>query len=251
MALTLYGIDVWTAALVFARVGAIVMLLPGIGEPSVPGRIRLGFALILAIMLAPQLAEAVPAPSASAWGMAFQVVAETLIGVLIGAAARLLLAALSTAGHIIGLEIGLSFAQLADPTQSQSGQLTAVFLSLLGVVLIFATGLDRLFITGIVGTYDLIALGTTPPVGDAAQLALDTVATSFRVGFQVAMPVVAAGMIFRVGLGVLSRFIPQIQVFFIVLPLQIMGGLVVVALGLSTGMLIWLDSVQRYALWLE
>jgi flagellar biosynthetic protein FliR len=50
---------------------------------------------------------------------------------------------------------------------------------------------------------------------------------------------------------VLSRLIPQIQVFFIALPLQVMGGLVVLALGLSTGMLIWLNSVQEYALWLD
>jgi flagellar biosynthetic protein FliR len=94
-------------------------------------------------------------------------------------------------------------------------------------------------------------LGAPAPVGDAAQLALQTTARSFEVGFQVATPIVAAGMMFRVGLGVLSRLIPQIQVFFIALPLQIMGGLVVFALGLSTGMLIWLDSVQNYALWLE
>ncbi|HRO04372.1 MAG TPA: flagellar biosynthetic protein FliR, partial [Terricaulis sp.] len=67
---------------------------------------------------------------------------------------------------------------------------------------------------------------------------------------QIAMPVIAAGLIFRVGLGVLARLIPQIQVFFVVLPLQIMGGLVVFALGLSTGMLLWLDSLQRYSEWL-
>ncbi len=65
------------------------------------------------------------------------------------------------------------------------------------------------------------------------------------------MPVIAAGLIFRVGLGVLSRMIPQIQVFFVALPLQIMGGLVVFALGISTGMLIWLDSIQNYAMWLR
>jgi flagellar biosynthetic protein FliR len=251
MTLTLYGIDIWTAALVFARVGAIVMLLPGVGEPSVPGRIRLSFALLLSIVLAPSLADQVPAPAESALGMAFQVGAETMIGLFVGGAARFLLSSLATAGQIIGLEIGLSFAQTTDPTQSQAGQITGVFLSLLGVALIFATGLDRMFLSGIVGTYDLIALGAPPPVADAAQLALETMAMAFRVGFQVATPVLAAGMIFRVGLGVLARLIPQIQVFFIVLPLQIMGGLVIMALGISTGMLIWLQSVERYALWLE
>ena len=66
-----------------------------------------------------------------------------------------------------------------------------------------------------------------------------------------ALSLIAAGLIFRVGMGVLSRLIPQIQVFFVVLPLQIMGGLIVIALGLSTGMLIWLDSLERYATWLR
>jgi flagellar biosynthetic protein FliR len=183
--------------------------------------------------------------------MAFQVASETLIGVLLGGAARILVSALATAGQIVGMEIGIGFAQTADPTMTQSGQLVAVFLGVLGVALIFATGLDHMFLQGIAGSYEVISLGTQPPVGDAAQLALDATASSFRVGFQIAMPLIAAGMIFRVGLGVLSRMIPQIQVFFVILPLQIMGGLVVFALGLSTGMLIWLDSLERYATWLR
>jgi flagellar biosynthetic protein FliR len=183
--------------------------------------------------------------------MAFQIGAEVLIGVMLGGAARMLISATATAGQIMGLEIGIAFAQTADPTASQSGQLLAVFLSILGITLIFATGLDHMFLQGVVGSYEVINLGAAPPVGDAAELALDAAATSFRVGFQIAMPVVAAGLIFRVGLGVLSRLIPQIQVFFVALPLQIMGGLVVIALGLSTGMLIWLDSLERYATWLQ
>lgn len=251
MTLTLFGVEIWATALLFARIGAMLMLLPGIGEPAVPGRIRLGLALTLAIALGPALAERVPAPAETAWGMAFQVGSEVLIGVLLGGAARMLVSALATAGQIAGLEIGLSFAQTADPTMTGSGQLLAVFLGLLGVALIFATGLHHMFLQGVAGSYDVIALGAAPPVGDAAQLALEATASSFRVGFQIAAPLIVAGMIFRVGLGVLSRLIPQIQVFFIALPLQVMGGLVVLALGLSAGMLIWLDSLERYATWLS
>jgi flagellar biosynthetic protein FliR len=227
------------------------MLLPGLGEPAVPARIRLAFALALAIALGPTLADRVPDAAQTAWGMAAQVVSEVLIGVLLGAAARMLIAALATAGQIAGMEIGLAFAQTADPTQTQSAQILAVFMGVLGVALIFATGLHHMFIAGIAGSYEVIALGVAPPVGDAAQLALEATSASFRVGVQIAAPLIVAGLIFRVGLGVLSRLIPQIQVFFITLPLQILGGLVVFVLGLSTGMLIWLDSVQNYALWLE
>jgi flagellar biosynthetic protein FliR len=182
--------------------------------------------------------------------MAAQVTSEILIGVLLGGAARILVSSLATAGQAMGFEIGIAFAQTADPTQTQSGQLLSVFLSLMGVALIFATGLDHMFLQGVAGSYRLIAPGAAPPVGDAAGLALEATATSFLVGFQIAAPLIAAGLIFRVGLGVLSRLIPQIQVFFVALPLQIMGGLVVLALGLSSGMLIWLDSLERYSEWL-
>lgn len=251
MNLTLYGVEIWAAALLFARVGAMVMLLPGLGEPAVPGRIRLAFALMMAATLAPSMADRVPEPAVTAFGMAGQIITEIIIGVLLAGAARLLISSLATAGQIVGLETGLSFAQTADPTMSQSGQVFAVFLSIMGVALIFATGLDHMFISGIVGSYDLIALGAAPPTGDAAQLALDATSRSFLVGFQIATPLIAAGMIFRLGLGVLSRLIPQIQVFFVILPLQLLGGFAVLALGLSTGMLVWLDSLEQYATWLR
>jgi flagellar biosynthesis protein FliR len=250
MDLTLFGVEIWATALLFARSGAMIMLLPGFGETAVPARLRLAFALALAVCIGPALADRVPEPATNALGMAFQIATEVLIGILLGGAARILISATATAGQIMGLEIGIAFAQTADPTASQSGQLLAVFLSIMGVTLIFATGLDHMFLQGVVGSYDIIAPGAPAPVGDAAQLALEAVSTSFRVGFQIAAPVVAAGLIFRVGLGVLSRLIPQIQVFFVALPLQIMGGLVVIALGLSAGMLIWLDSLERYATWL-
>jgi flagellar biosynthetic protein FliR len=182
--------------------------------------------------------------------MAGQVTGEIEIVELIGGAARIIVTALETAGQAIGVEVGIAFAQTADPTMTHSGQLMAVFLAVLGTALIFATGLDHMFLRGLAGSYEVISLGAPPPTGDAAQMALEATAASFRVGFQIAMPLLAAGLLFRVGLGVLARLIPQIQVFFVVLPLQIMGGLVVFALGLSAGMLIWLDSLERFADWL-
>lgn len=251
MTLTFYGVDVWSATLLFARVGAMLMLLPGFGETAVPPRVRLAFALAFSVCLAPTIVDRIPPPAAGAWGMSLQIATETMIGVLLGGAARFLISALATSGQLIGLELGLAFAQTADPTMTQSGQVLAVFMSLMGVTLIFATGLDHMFLQGIIGSYDIIAPGTPAPVGDAAQLALEATSSSFRVGFQIAMPLMAAGLLFRLGMGVLSRLIPQIQVFFVALPLQVMGGFVVLALGLSTGMLIWLDSLEQYATWLR
>ncbi|MGE0046071.1 MAG: flagellar biosynthetic protein FliR [Hyphomonadaceae bacterium] len=247
MGLTLYGIDLWAGMLVFARVGALIMLMPGIGEAAIPARARLGFAILLSACIAPLLAPSIPAPPDEPWAMAGVLIGEILIGLMLGAALRMLMTALATAGQIMGMETGLAFAQTADPSQTQQGAVFSVFLGLLGIVLIFATNLHHVFIEGVRGSYAVFSPGARIEAGDAAQLAINAVSQSFRIGLQIAAPVLVGGLIFRAGLGVLARLIPSIQVFFVALPLQIMGGFMLIALGLSAGMLVWLDSMQSYA----
>lgn len=245
--MTLYGVELWAAALVFARLGAILMLMPGIGEASVPARFRLAFALTLTIMLLPSLSPNMPAMPVNTWAAMGALIRETLIGILIGGVMRMLMSALATAGEVFGLESGLAFAQTADPNAGQPTQVFSVFLGLMGVVLIFTTDLHHLFLRGLAGSYGVFAPGGTLPLGDAAELAVDTVAKSFQVGIQIAAPAIVAGLIFRLGLGALARLIPTIQVFFVALPLQVLGAFIIIALGLSTGMLVWLDSMDEYA----
>lgn len=245
--MTIYGLDLWAAALIFARLGAILMLLPGFGEPAVPVRARLGFALALTVCLLPSLAPQIPEIPEDTMRGVGAVIGEVLIGLMIGAAGRMLMSALATAGNIMGLESGLAFATTADPTSDNSGQTFAVFLGLMGIVLIFATDLHHLLLRGAVGSYGIFTPGGTLPVGDAAELMVGMMSKSFLVGFQIAAPLVAAGIVFRLGMGALARLIPTIQVFFVALPLQMLGAFIVIALGLSTGMLVWLNSLDDYA----
>lgn len=243
--MTLWGYDLWSVTLAFARIGSLVMLMPGVGEAAVPGRARLGFALLLSIMLAPTVA---PAP-ADVWGASGLVIGEIAVGITLGGVARILMTGLATAGQIFGLETGLSFAQTADPIASQNGQagqIIAVFLGLMGTTLVFATNLHHVFIRGIADSYSAFAVGKPFPVGDAADFALEAFSDAFRIGLQIAAPVVVAGFVFRLGLGVLSRLAPSIQVFFVAMPLNIMGGFIILTLGLSTGMLVWLDRLQSF-----
>jgi flagellar biosynthesis protein FliR len=245
--MTLWGYDLWAVTLAFSRIGTLVMLMPGIGEAAVPARARLGFALLLSIMLAPQVA---PAPD-DVWGASGQVISELAVGFVLGGVARILMTGLATAGQIFGLETGLSFAQTADPlsgtTGGQAGQIISVFLGLLGTVLVFATNLHHVFIRGIVESYVAFAPGKGFSVGDASDFALEAFSDAFRIGLQIAAPVVVAGFVFRIGLGVLARLAPSIQVFFVAMPLNILGGFIVLTLGLSSGMLVWLDRLQHYA----
>jgi flagellar biosynthetic protein FliR len=133
---------------------------------------------------------------------------------------------------------GLSFAQTMDPTQGSQGAIVSSFLSLLGIVLIFATGLHLQLIGALYDSYSLFPPGAPPPFEDFADLATRTIAGSFALGIQMAAPFIVFGLTFYVGLGILQRLIPQVQIFFISMPLQVTLALMLFAVALS-GMMIW------------
>ena len=125
---------VLTYLLVFARVGAMVMLLPAIGEMGVPARVRLVLALAIAFALTPQVQSNYPgrraadAPSA----LVILIAQEVTAGVLVGAMARIIMSALQVAGYLIATQTGLAYAQTIDPTQNTQGAVLGNFMSLLG-----------------------------------------------------------------------------------------------------------------------
>jgi flagellar biosynthetic protein FliR len=231
--------QVWAAALVFVRVGAIVMLIPGVGETAVPPRIRLSFALLLTLVMTPVVAARLPGLPATVGGMGGWVVREALVGLMIGALLRMLLAALAVAGEIVAIQTSLSFAQTANPT-APPGTTVAAFLSLLGLTLVFATGLHRLFIGAIVNSYALFAPARPVPVGDALTLAVRTMSEAFAIGVQLAAPVMVFSLVFNAATGLVGRVMPQFQVFFAATPLNVILGLSVFALSLGVIGLVWI-----------
>lgn len=247
----MFGVELWATALVFARVGTMMMLFPAFGEQAIPAQIRLTFALLVTVVLAPTLQPVMPDAPNGVGGLAGALIVEIMIGIALGAIARILVAALATAGQIIGMETGLSFAQTADPTMTATGQVAAVFLGLLGTALVFATDLHHGFIKALAESYVLFRPVEAPALGDVSELAVRAVSDSFRIGLQITAPLVFAGLVFRIGLGILSRLIPQIQVFFVAMSVNVLGGFMIMALVLSTGMLVWLDRLDQFATTLQ
>lgn len=238
--------QVYAAGLIFARVGAIVMLLPGLGDTSVPPRIRLSFAFLMALMLMPLVARGMAVPG-SVSGVATGVIKEILIGLMIGGILWVFLSALSTAGEIISIQTTLSFAQTAAPGQATPSTTLATFLSVLGVTLIMATDLHHMFLSAIVRSYALFPFMRDVPVADGAQLAVQTVAGSFRLGLQLAAPVVVFTVIFNIAAGLVGRVMPQFQVFFVVTPLIVLLGLSIFALSLGVIGMVWLNRYRELA----
>ncbi|SHH67455.1 flagellar biosynthetic protein FliR [Bradyrhizobium erythrophlei] len=217
-----------TFMLVFARIGAMVMLLPGLGETNIPVRIKLAIALLLTLIILPLHRAAYHVDiQASMMPLLVLMIHEIIIGVVLGATARVTLAALQVAGSVIAQQMGLGFVTAVDPTQGQQGLLIGNFLTLLGITLLFATDSHYLVIAALNDSYAIFSPGEMMPSGDVAALATRAFAAAFRIGMQLAAPFLVFGLVFNIGLGVLARLMPQMQVYFVGVPLSILAGFLI------------------------
>ena len=145
--------------LMFARIGAMVMLLPGLGESNIPVRIKLAIALLLTLIMLPLHRAAYHVDLTSITAVLVLMLHEIVIGIVLGATARVTLSALQVAGSIIAQQMGLGFVSTVDPTQGQQGLLIGNFLTLLGVTMLFATDSHHLVIMALDESYKIFSPG--------------------------------------------------------------------------------------------
>jgi len=218
--------------LTFVRLGSAMMLLPGFGENFISPRIRLLLALTVAVVVQPALPPVMPALPDSATTLFLLILGEVFVGLFIGSLARILMAALSIGGMMIATVTGLANALTNDPTAAQQGSIAGSFLSTLALLIIIILDLHHLLLRGVIESYSLFVPGQSILVGDVSQMITRGVAKAFLLGFQIASPFIAVGLIFNLGLGLLSRLMPQMQVFFIAIPLQILIGMGILMIAL-------------------
>jgi flagellar biosynthetic protein FliR len=234
--------------LTFARVGTLVMLMPGVGDQLVSPRLRLAFAVLLTLVLFPTVKPLLPMQGGAIAGPALVglLFGEILVGLMLGLSVRMVLAALQTAGMVISQQLGLSYAMTVDPMQGGQQAALGNFLSLMGITLILATDLHHVSILAIGRSYALLPPDGVLGMGEAARLALKAVARGFSLGLQIAAPFIAFGILFNVGLGVLARLMPQMQVFFVAVPASVLIGMIVLLGSLGVMMGVFLDDIGRY-----
>jgi len=229
-------------ALVFARTGSMVMLLPAIGEAGIPSRVRLALALAVSFAMTPVVAHLYPQEmpqSVMAFGLMLS--QEITAGVLVGLMSRIIMSALSVAGTVIAMQTGLSYAQSIDPSMGEQAAIVGNLLSMLGAVLIFATDLHHLAIGAIQGSYTLIPPGASLPTGDMAELAVRLVSGSFGLGLQLAAPFIVFAFAVNAATGVLARMMPQMQVFFVAMPINVLVGFMLLTLLIGSMMTLFLN----------
>jgi flagellar biosynthesis protein FliR len=166
---------------------------------------------------------------------------EIVIGIVLGATARVTLSALAVAGSVIAQQLGLGFVTAIDPTQGQQGQLIGNFLTILGMTLLFATDTHHLVLAALNESYKIFSPGALMPTGDVAALATRAFAEAFKIGLQLSAPFLVFGLVFNIGLGVLARLMPQMQVYFVGVPLSILAGFLIFAAVIAAMMGTYLD----------
>lgn len=222
--------------LMFARIGTMMMLMPGLGERAMPVRFRLAVALALTLTLFPMHRPLFAVDVTQPGAIVLMLFSELAVGFTLGMAGRMAVSALQTAGVIIANAMGIGFAMQVDPSQGQQGAVVGSFLTLVGLAIIFAADLHHLVIAAISDSFSVIRPGLLPMSGDAAKFLVTAVAQAFVVAIQLSAPFLVFAIVFNVGLGVLAKLMPQMQVFFIAMPISIGVGFLILMLVIGVMM---------------
>ncbi|MCP5405272.1 MAG: flagellar biosynthetic protein FliR [Pseudomonadaceae bacterium] len=239
--------------LVFARLGTAVFVFPALSDPSIMLRARLLVALGASLVMYPMLAPKLPLLPTQTGDMLTLLGQEMLIGLLMGLGARILISMMSVAGEIIAFMSGLQTATLFNPALGASTAAPSVLLTLAAGLVVLALNLHHQLIMGVMESYTSLPPGTTLPTSGMAEAVTQLVAMAFKVGVQLSAPVLLTGFLAYLMFGIFNRLIPQLQVFFVAMPLSIGLSLLVLAgslsliLGLFAGVMqdnLWLFNME-------
>jgi flagellar biosynthesis protein FliR len=251
--LTASGYDVsgaeltsWCFALmlVVARVGAAMAFLPGLGEPAIPAPVRAGLALSIALLLLPDIKPLTPDLGETGLAVGAAVAAEVVTGSWFGWITRLWMQTLSGAGQFMAYLFGLSSVLQPDP---ELGPQTTALARLFGIgapLLVLVSGLYSFPIRGLDSFYRIVPPGSLAPSGPIAERSVQVTAQVFALSLQLASPFIVASIVWHVAIGLMSRLVPRMQLYFISLPGQILGGTLLLAVTLSALLMAWMASLQ-------
>jgi flagellar biosynthetic protein FliR len=209
-------------ALVFTRVSSACSFFPGIGEPYFPTRAKLIIALFVSILIHPLVYEFLPSYSGIVWKDMSALIIEAIIGIIISIATKMYFLGIHVVGQIASMQSGLGAASFFDPNQHEQLALFSNFIILYVIAMIFATDTHHLMIHAISDSYSRFAPGEMMLIGDMSEFITKIVSDAFVIAFKMSSPFLIISLVMSVGSGILARLMPNLQVFFVMAPIQIL-----------------------------
>lgn len=216
--------DVNTFALVFTRVGGMIFFNPLLSRKNIPAQFRIAFVLGLSLLIVPTIpSDAVV--GVEGFSLAFALIKELFAGVCFGAVFQIYYYLLFAAGDIIDMGFGLSMARVFDPSTNIQTSLSGGLFQLIFVVYFFITDCHLIFVRLIISTFDLVGIGALSFGADVGSFVCAQFVSAFGLIMHLAIPFLAASFVLEIGMGVLMKLIPQINVFSIHFQFKIFLGL--------------------------
>jgi flagellar biosynthetic protein FliR len=228
--------------LIFLRVSAMIITIPILGDITVPARVKGGLALLITFLVFPFVQTAAWRLSYDIFSLILRMVGEIMIGVMVGFAGRLIFDGIQLAGQLIGFQMGFSIVNVIDPINNEQVSIISQFQYLIAMLIFLVMNGHHIFLYSIVESFRLL-----PPLGfhfsgELMQLIIVFVRNMLEVAIKTGAPIIAVLLFMSVGMGLVARTVPQINIFIVGFPLQIAIGLI----GLGVTLPIFLRVVETY-----
>lgn len=222
----LNGFDVFI--LILIRMTGLFVTAPIFGRRNVPVFLKVGFSFFLALILVNTVTLPKPDYFNNIYEFVLLVLKEFLVGVTIGYVSYLVFSAIYLAGQLIDMQIGFSMVSVLDPMSNIQVPVSSNFYFIISMLIFLSINGHHLLIQALFKSYSLIPLGSAGFSQNLMNDIMRLFGTIFIIGFKISAPVIAAILITDVALGVISRTIPQLNVFVVGMPLKIALGVFVI-----------------------
>ncbi len=232
--------------LIFCRVGSALMMMPIFGDAYVSPRLRLLFACALSVLLTPILISKIPGLPASTLQLGLIIVSEIIIGSFIGMVARTILSAIHVAGTLIAFQSSLAMSSIFDPVTGTQTAVLSNFFTIAAVTLMLALNLHHVMLAGVVESYNLFIPGQYPMIEDMTQYQLRLLADCFVLGVMLAAPHIVFSFIFYLMGGLMARLMPNFQIFYVMMPPQIIIAFILLFGVIGIGLEVYANFAEEH-----
>lgn len=233
ISITSIQLNAWMAAFFFPfiRILALISSAPVLGARGSPMRVKVGFAFVVTVVVAPNVGNIPQVDPGSALGLMI-VAQQVAIGLAMGMAMRVVFSAVEMAGHLIGLQMGLGFATFFDPQNSAQTPVMASFLGMLAILVFLTLNGHALMIEAVVQSFRELPILAQPLSFAGWKVLVNWGGQIFLAGVLLSLPVIAALLITNISIGIMTRAAPQLNIFAVGFPITLMAGFVVLSISL-------------------
>lgn len=228
LGIVINGIDAFI--LIFVRMTGLFVVAPIFGRRNIPTIMKIGFSFLLALLLVNTVKTTGLNQYESIYEFVFLVIKEFIVGITIGYVSNLVLNAIYLAGQLIDMQIGFGIVNVLDPMSNIQVPITANFYFMISMLVFIAVNGHYVLIKALFDSYNTVPLGGAVFGTGLMEDIIRVFGSIFTIGFKIAAPITAAILIADITLGVISRTVPQLNVFVVGMPLKILLGLLVLVL---------------------